>query len=111
MECLTVKTKAGMTPLDLANSEETHLFVEESGKTSKKGTLNGKEKAEVSEPKTSLEDKSEYSGGEATAGEHEEQVNESVKMKDKSEYSWHSCIFPSYFVFDKSNRSCLLLTS
>lgn len=45
-----------MTPLDLATSEETHLFVEESGKTSKKGTLNGKEKAEVSEPKTSLED-------------------------------------------------------
>ncbi|KAB5573787.1 hypothetical protein DKX38_000981 [Salix brachista] len=65
--------------------EETHLFVEESGKTSKKGTLNGKEKAEVSEPKTSLEDKSEYSGGEATAGEHEEQVNESVKMKGEAD--------------------------
>ncbi|KAJ6393972.1 hypothetical protein OIU77_023246 [Salix suchowensis] len=29
-------------------------------------------------PKTSLEDKSEYSGGAATAGEHEEEVNESV---------------------------------
>ncbi|KAJ6701451.1 hypothetical protein OIU74_012754 [Salix koriyanagi] len=62
----------------ISSYEETHLFVEESGKTSKKGTLNGKEKAEVSEPKTSLEDKSEYSGGEATAGEHEEEVNESV---------------------------------
>jgi hypothetical protein len=82
---LTVRTKAGMTPLDLATNEEIRLFLEESEKTSKKETLNGKDKAEVSEPKTSLEDESEYSGGEATAGEHEEQVNESVKRKGEAD--------------------------
>jgi hypothetical protein len=32
-----------------------------------------------------LEDESEYSGGEATAGEHEEQVNESVKRKGEAD--------------------------
>ncbi|KAJ6712192.1 ANKYRIN REPEAT PROTEIN [Salix purpurea] len=85
--------------------EETHLFVEESGKTSKKGTLNGKDKAEVSEPKTSLEDKSEYSGGEATAGEHEEEVKESVKMKGEADdILCKLFIFTSFSCIESQNK-------
>ncbi|KAH8479316.1 hypothetical protein H0E87_031672 [Populus deltoides] len=82
---LTVRTKVGMTPLDLATNEEIHVFLEESERTPKKGTLDGKDEPEASEPKTSLQDKSENSGGEAYAGEHEEQENRNVKRKGEED--------------------------
>ncbi|XP_011028018.1 PREDICTED: ankyrin-3-like isoform X2 [Populus euphratica] len=82
---LTVRTKGGMTPLDLATNVEIHVFLEESERTPKKGTLDGKDKPEASEPKTSLQDKSENSGGEANGGEHEEQENGNVKRKGEED--------------------------
>ncbi|KAJ7003756.1 hypothetical protein NC653_008840 [Populus alba x Populus x berolinensis] len=82
---LTVRTKAGMTPLDLATNEEIHVFLEESESTSKKGTSDGKDKPEASEPKTSLQDKSENSGGETNAGEHEEQEIRNEKRKGEED--------------------------
>ena len=84
---LTVKTKGGMTALDLSTSEEINVFLEESERTAKNETLDGKDKPESSEPKTSLQDKSENSGGEANAVEHEEQEDRSVKRKGEEDDS------------------------
>ncbi|KAJ6327033.1 hypothetical protein OIU78_014005 [Salix suchowensis] len=76
-----------MTALDLSTSEEINVFLEESERTAKNETLDGKDKPESSEPKTSIQDKSENSGGEANAVEHEEQEDRSVKRKGEEDDS------------------------
>lgn len=51
---LSSKTKAGKTPLDLASNEEIRSCLEEFENASKKCDLNGKQKAEESDPKQSV---------------------------------------------------------
>ncbi|KAM7264221.1 hypothetical protein ACFE04_001904 [Oxalis oulophora] len=73
---LNVRTKAGKTPFDLASNEEIRSYLEES---LKKGNANEKETLVKSDPKPSLSDKPEKSGGETEDGEVVE--DQSVKRK------------------------------
>lgn len=67
---LSAKTKAGKTPADLARNEEISSFLEES---SKKGNLNGKEKAEENDTQPEMSENYDSS--------KEDHENERVKRK------------------------------
>ncbi|KAG8634046.1 putative ankyrin repeat protein RF_0381 [Manihot esculenta] len=82
---LAVKTKAGKTPLDLASREEISMFLEECERSPEKRNVNAKEEAEESNPKPSLPEEPENTGGESPVMEdNEEQDSENVnKRKDE----------------------------
>ncbi|PRQ19107.1 putative ankyrin repeat-containing domain-containing protein [Rosa chinensis] len=83
---LTTKTKAGKTPLDLASNDEVRSCLEECERSSEKGDLNGKQKDEESDPKTTQQEDVK-SGGEAPDSVNDEHAkDESLKRKgDNSE--------------------------
>ncbi|KAL2472222.1 Ankyrin repeat family protein [Abeliophyllum distichum] len=59
------KNKAGKTPFDLASSEEVRSFLVECKTVSGKPVIDGREKDEKAEPKSSSQEKAEGSDGEA----------------------------------------------
>ncbi|KAJ4728421.1 Ankyrin repeat [Melia azedarach] len=76
---LTAKTKAGKTPVNLARSEEIGCFLEEWEQSSKKESLNGKQKAKESDLKHLSKEKPENSGVEASASNPDERGDEGVR--------------------------------
>ncbi|WCJ20601.1 Ankyrin repeat family protein [Euphorbia peplus] len=84
---LAAQTKAGKTPLDLANNEEIVSFLEESMQSSsKKGNTNTEEKAEESNAKPSLPEKSESCGEVNASRDEEEEEGEFVKRKGEKDH-------------------------
>ncbi|GLT91322.1 hypothetical protein SLE2022_092150 [Rubroshorea leprosula] len=78
---LTVKTKAGKTPLDFAGNEEIRLLLKECEQSSLKEKTNGKEQAQGSDVKPSLQGEKEKSDDEAITAEHEKEEGERIKRK------------------------------
>lgn len=69
---LSIKTKSGKTPIDLASNEEIRSFLEECERSPMKGDLNGREKAEESDPKPSVQEKEENPDDGAPSVVHDE---------------------------------------
>lgn len=83
---LTAKTKVGKTPLDLASKDEVRSCLEECERASEKGDLNGKQKDEESDPKTTLQEDVKTGGEAPDSGNDEHAKDESLKRKsDNSE--------------------------
>ncbi|CAN1199850.1 Poly [ADP-ribose] polymerase tankyrase-1 [Linum perenne] len=83
---LSVKTKAGKTPLDLADNEEVRAFLEESEASSKKQGANAEEKmTSQPESKPSAEEKPGESDAEPAKTMEDAEVEDGSKRKGGAE--------------------------
>ncbi|XP_057730483.1 uncharacterized protein LOC130945803 [Arachis stenosperma] len=78
---LTAKTRAGKTPLDLANNEEVRSFLEEFERSAKNIASSNKDKAEQSDPKASTLESEDNSSAKQPAVAVDEENSDGEKRE------------------------------